>query len=283
MSGENQYLIAADGTIYPLRDLGVSVVGMSDIPAEYQTQQGYKQHGVTVQDWRLQARTLSFAFEVYARTRPDFWAARTGLIDALRPNKGLVTYRQIRSDGRRRDINGWLQPGLNLAESSDGLSFDAGFSLLCPEPSFYDPAAQTTTLAAQSLSAFVVPFAVPDDMWLGGTTQLYVTLNPGGTWRAYPIFTITGPFARLILSNETTGATFTLGTALAAGETLTVDLTPGAQTIERNGATSLDEMDDGNLVDWYLESGDNTLHGSGTGLSSATTITVQWFPRYIAL
>ena len=31
-------------------------------------------------------------------------------------------------------------------------------------------------------TTFVLPFAVSDDMWLGGTTQLYTTLDPGGTW-----------------------------------------------------------------------------------------------------
>ena len=283
MSGENQYLIAADGMIYPLRDLGVRVTGISEIPVEYQTTQGYKQHGVTVLDWRLQTRTISFAFEVYALDRLGYWQARERLIATLRPNLGVVTYRQILPDGRRRDIDGWLQPGLALAEVASGRSFDAAFSLTCPEPSFYDPAVQTATLAAQSLSAFVLPFAVPDDMWLGGTTQLYTTLTTEGTWRAYPTITIQGPYARLNLANDTTGATFTLGTALAAGDTLLVDLTPGAQTIQRNGVVSLDELEDGNLVDWHLVPGDNTLHGSGTGLTGATGITVQWSTRYIAL
>ena len=96
MSGENQYLITADGMVYPLGALGVRLTGDSDVPVTYQTTQGYGQHGVTVQDWRLTRRTLSFAFEQYTRDRRMYAAARAAVIDALRPNRGPSFRRSIR-------------------------------------------------------------------------------------------------------------------------------------------------------------------------------------------
>lgn len=283
MSGANHYLIASDGAIYPLRDLGVTLTGLSDIPVEYQTTQGYQQDGTTVVDWRLTPRTLSFAFAVDARDPRRYEAARAQIINVLRPNLGTVTYRRILPGGGRRDIDGWLNTGLALVPQGLGISMDASLSLLCPDPTFYDPAVQTGTLAIESSDAFVLPFAVPDDLWFGAGSLLSASLAVAGTFKAYPIITITGPYERLRLANNTTGAYFILGVSASASDTVVVDLTPGARSITRNGADAWDEIEEGNLVDWYLEPGTNELRGNGSGFSLATTISVAYNARYIAL
>jgi len=260
----------------------VSIVGLADIPVEYQESRGYKQHGVTVLSWSLTPRSLAFAFEETARTPSGLWAQRQALIDVLKPNTGIVTFRRVFRDGARRDIDGWIEAGMSMIREG-GLTYDVAFSLRCPDPSFYDPTEQSNSLTMAVVEAFALPFALPDDMYIGDGTSLTATVDNPGTWRAYPTITITGPYSRLVLTNNTTGASFTLGVALDVSETMVIDLTPGAITIERDGVSALDEVEGGNFVDWYLESGDNEVVASGSGIDINTTVTVSSNPRYIAL
>lgn len=280
MSGGNDYLIAANGTIYPLRDLGVQVVGLGDIPAQYIADQGYKQHGLTMRDYRMAQRSLTFTFGLYARTPMQLWQARQSLFAALSPQVGVVTYRKVLPSGARRDIQGWIQAGMTV-ETVDGRSADVAFSLECFDPAFYDPAPRALTLQVVEIPGFTLPFTVPFYFW--GDTELTAALVNPGTWRSYPTMTITGPYSRLILTNATTGASFTLGVALNSEDSIEIDLTPGAQSVTRSGSSALHEIESGNLLDWYIAPGANQVIASGSGLSSDTQIVVSYRPRYIAI
>jgi len=283
MTGENEYLISSDGQMYPLSYFGAIVTGLGNVPVEYRTRESYGQHSVTVDGFKLTPRTISFSFPLHGRSRQALWDRRQRLIEVLNPEKGVVTYRHVMPDGSRRDIDGWLDASLSLAESEDGRGNSVGFSLFCPDPTFYDPQAQSENVAAVEVTALILPFYLPDELWFGGGTTLVATVNNPGTWRAYPVLTITGPYQRLVCSNETTGATFTLGVALDIGETLVVDLTPGQQRVTRGGVNALDEIESGNIVDWLLAPGDNVLSFSGAGLTDVSQVNVSFQARYVAL
>lgn len=280
-SGEAEYLVAADGTIIDLTDLGVSLVGMSDIPVEYVASQAFKQHGATYHDWRLKPRTLTFAFEQVARSRVGCWALRDALIGVLSPAVGQVIYRRVLHDGAVRQIDGWIQSGMELAQT-DGKSFDAAFALECPDPTFYDPTIVTAIFTASADDALLVPFVVPDEMWIGSETAVQASLTNGGTWYAYPVITIQGPYQRIRLEHSN-GAFLVLGTEAYAGQEVIVDLTPGAQAITHEGVNALDELEDGNLVDFLLEPGANIITGSGAGMTGTTQVSLIYHTRYVAL
>lgn len=282
-NGENDYLIRSDGRRYPLQYYGAAVTGLGATPIEHQARRGYKQRGVTIDGFFLGPRTLSFAFDLYGLKRQDVWDRRQELLDQLNPETGIVTYRKIMPDGSRRDIDGWLDASTSLAETDDPRVTNVGFSLFCPDPTFYDPTAESDILAASEVDAFVLPFAVPDGLWFGGSTQLTGTLTNPGSWRAYPTIRIGGPFSRLVLTNSTTGASITLGVALAYGHEIVITLTPGNQSVLRDGVNAFDEIEEGNLVDWYIAPGDNVIVCGGAGLTTDSFVQIAYHPRYLAL
>jgi len=281
-NGENDYLIASDGTVYPLDALGVAVTGLAQVPVEYRTREGYKMHGVAVDDWRLTTRTLSFAFSLHSLTRQQLWQRRQALIDLLSPQGGMVTYRKILPDGRRRDIRGWLDANLTI-EDRDGRSADVGFGLFCPDSTFFDPTRKAISLEPSKVGALVVPFWIPDELWVGNGTLFSGTVTNRGNVAAYPRISVTGPYERLVLMNQTTGASFTLGVTLPSLKAIVIDLTPGLIAVTRDGVNALDEVD-GNLVEWQLLPGDNVLSSSGAGvLVGQSSVHIDFHERYIAL
>jgi len=283
---ENEYLITADG-VFLLRDYGARAVGLGNIPVSYVTRQGYKQHGVTVEDYTLQPRTISLAFDLHGRNRSGLLALRSALLRAVSPAGGApLTYRRVLPDGSRRDIQCWIDSSLSIQDGFDGVSAEVGLSLFCPDPSFYDPAKITATLTLQTATAFVLPFALPDDLWFAasGSAGLGATINNPGTWRAYPEIVIEGSYSRMVVMNEATGASFTLGVAATADDTITITLEPGKLSITRNGVLALDELEAGDLVNWYLVPGQNRVTASGSGTSEGVTaVQVKYNARYIAL
>ncbi|WP_119069202.1 phage tail domain-containing protein [Aggregatilinea lenta] len=280
---ENEYLITADGQIYPLATYGAKVTGLGGVPVEYQTAQGYKQHGVTVRDFRLQSRTLSIAFTLDARGRRRLWALRDALAAAVSPARGMLTYRKVLPDGRVREIRGWADESLSVEDVDDGCAAQVGLSLLCPDPSFVDPAWQAVTAENESSSALVLPFVMPDEFWFGGSSQYVVSLDYPGTWRGYPQLALHGPYDSATLSNLATGAQLVLGRPVPESSLVRVDTTPGAVNVTRDGVSSMAEVSDGNLVDFYLAPGANRLVLNGTGFNAATALRVEYRARYIAL
>ena len=294
VSGEADYLIVPGGAVYPLHVWGqelLSVSGLGEIGLEYQTTRGYGQHGQTVLGWRLTPRSISFQMSHAARSRRDFWAAREALLVAIRPYIGqAVTYRKVFPNGARRDIQGWLREGPSI-EETDHHSFASSFVLECPDPSFYDPAVQTITLAAGFPRAVALPVtlytvqACPDDgFWCERAATVRGDAQYAGTWRSYPVIQIDGPYQWFRLENTRTGAYLTLSVSLDVGRTLTIDLTPGTQSITDDlGNDRLNDRSAGSFIDFYLEAGSNEIVGDGGGVSSSTQVRVQYVNRYIGL
>jgi hypothetical protein len=280
---ENEYLITADGRVYPLAAYGARVTGLGGVPVEYQTAQGYRQHGVTVRDFRLGARTLSLAFRLDARGRRLLWALRGELAEAVSPARGAVTYRKVLPNGNVREIRGWLDESLSVEDVSDGRAVEVSLSLLCPDPSFVDPAWQAVTADNEQSAALVLPVVLPDEFWCGGSSQYVVVLDYPGTWRGYPQLALHGPYDSATVSNLATGAQLVLGLPLPEASLVRVDTTPGALAVTRDGVTAMAELSDGNLVDFFLAPGPNRLVLNGTGFNAATAFRVEYRARYIAL
>ena len=280
---ENEYLIAADGSIYPLRSLGVVVSNVSDVPVEYQTSRGYRQDGHTVDDFSMRGRTLNFSFNRVVQSRSNFWTVRTELLSTLTPDNGIVTYRRILPNGDRRDIQGWLQGGL-LLETPTGLDFDASFALNCPSPFYYDPTETELELETGNEGGLVLPFFLPDELWFVSENNMTGEIDYEGTWRNYPVIEIDGPYQQITVQNTTTGGSFTLAVTIPIGTTLTIDLTPGEQTIvDGDGVNHIADLSFGNLLDWFLTIGENVILAEPSGEGATTAVRVTYQNNYIAL
>ncbi|MFC1959152.1 hypothetical protein ACFLYO_00425 [Chloroflexota bacterium] len=278
--GENEYLIAGNGAIYPLADLGITVTGLGELPVEYVTSTGHRQHGYTVEDWTLSGRTLSLQFTPVVRGRSAFWAKRQVLINALSPVDGAVTYRRVLPGGERRDIQGWAK-GLAMPPGADGLHFPVSFSLECPDPSWLDPAVRTLNIQHSNVE-LTYPITYPITFGIDGIGS-GIALN-NGNWRSYPIIAVVGPFEWVALSNETTGAMFSIQAQHQVGQTTVIDLAPGRQTITRDGENLFNMLGAGsNLVDWYLRPGENFISVSSREDTDDSSVALTYYDRYIAL
>ena len=280
---ESEYLIAANGTIFPLSEYGVRVTGLGGVPVEYAMVRGYGQDGVNVADYHLQPRTLTLSFELHGRRRKELLALRQALLEVLSPAGGALTYRRVLPDGSRRDITCWVDASLSVEDHFGGTSAQVGLTLFCPDPTFYDPKEHVADFVTVVADAFVTPFYAPDEFWSSGGTTLGLTVENPGTWRAYPVIELRGDYQRAALHNVTTGALLVLGVAASAADTVIVDFRPGKRSVTRNGEPALAEVESGNMVDWYLKPGENVLQVLGGGFSASTRARLTFHPRYLGL
>lgn len=149
-------------------------------------------------------------------------------------------------------------------------------SLLALDPWWYGPA-NSTALSVASPTAFdaAIPFddVIPFD---GGASA---PVSVVGDTDAYPVITVTGPATTLTVGSG--GLSWSINSALIAGDVLVVDHRPGSRGPRKNGG----------LVDWTLLTqasrlfalapGTTSVISGSTGSTGATTITMQYEPRYL--
>ena len=169
-------------TQFLLQDYSCRAIMSSDgygMPAiTYIEQTGPYQHGATILDYRLQKRDIKLEFRSYSSNRLAYWRDRADLLDVFRVNRqpragvlGLGVLRKIlppdqsypdgdrRRKGAVRDIKVLLNSGINyaVAEGDWDLNSIVGtIDLIAPDPTFYDPVANTEVveLAATTELAF---------------------------------------------------------------------------------------------------------------------------------
>ncbi len=280
---ESEYLIAADGTIFPLSEYGARVTGLGNVPVEYATVRGYGQDGVSVANYHLQPRTLTLNFEMHGLGRGELLTLRRRLLEALSPAGGALTYRRVLPDGSRRDITCWVDASLSVEDHFGGTSAQVGLALFCPDPTFYDPKEHGADFVTVVADAFVTPFYAPDEFWSSGGTTLGLTVENPGNWRAYPVIELHGDYQRAALHNVTTDALLILGVAATAADTVIVDFRPGERMVTRNGEAALDEVESGDMVNWYLAPGENVLRVLGGGFTASTRAHLTFHPRYLGV
>ncbi len=106
------------------------------------------------------------------------------------------------------------------------------------------------------------------------------TVENTGTAPAAPIFTVTGPGRLESIVNWTTGATLTFGLTLQSGETVTIDLTPGAISMmsDYRGNVGGSVLPGSDLASWRLLPGENTIITKSTA-----PIALRWSPAYLSI
>jgi len=133
---------------------------------------------------------------------------------------------------------------------------------------------------------FPITFGTSDEFFTTGN------ITYAGTWRTYPIITITGPYTRANIQQVTMGINIALSVAITAGETRIIDLTPGAQSItDGNGDNKFSDLGAGSdLVDFAIypdpevaggiQSITAQLVGGVAGVSGAS---ISYYERYFGL
>ena len=293
ISGE-QTVDLSDGISYILT--GLDGIGMA--PAHRISQQGPQQHGASDVGYRLDPRTLVIGLLVKGGDAATWFAARSALLQLFRPADGLVSL-QLVSGSFVRQIDAAFTTQFD--KNSMGMPVDpdlrstwqpVSISLECPDPTWYDPSGQSVTYGiGGSGQAMNVPLAVP---WSVGASAINTSrqVNYAGTWDAWPIVTINGPINSPVLTNTTLGdkLDFT-GVNIAAGGKRVIDCRYGYKTVvDENGANKVSDLtSDSNLATFRIGAhpsplnGTNSIAVSGTGLTAATEVYLQFNPRYVGV
>lgn len=286
------------GVRYPL-DTGAPTYLMGDTglgmsPVRHITEQGPFQHGNTHIDTRLQPRYFALNLDFVAASFAEHYDSRASLLDIFKFVDDAIKFEFSLENGDLRQIDGFYNGDLSFpSESREWASQESVVEIYCPDPTFYDPIDSTITITIppDSIgSSWAVPMSVPTGV---GTSTLDVatSINYTGSWLAYPIITIDGPFNTPIIQNVTTGETlaFKSGTVLAAGEQRIIDCRYGVKTVvDENGVNKIAELTDASdLATFHLShktpDGNNDFEIAGSGADANTQVFIRWNERFIGI
>lgn len=305
--GELEAILTPDGRTFLLGDGAaravLSVGGRGAPPLTYHTVRGYRQHSATVVGWTLEPRTLTVTLAWAVTSRADYWAARAELMRVLRPNQGgPLRLRHVRSDGTQREIEAYPDSTPVFDDESAWETVEERLTFTCYDPTFYDPVPRTVTFTAALQDRLTFPLAFPISFGDANRLGDEVSLTYEGDWPAWPRLQAVGPYTTLTILNKTTGARIKLGQPLAAGQTRTLDLTPGRQLItDGDGVSRFDELvlPDSDLAAFNLRPagqpwGDSPHEGVPDGVNvlrveatdqviGQTQVTITYHPRYLSV
>lgn len=268
----------------------VSFDGLGMPPVRRLTQRGPMQNGDTDVGYRLDPRYIRISVLGLAGVNTAMHDRREELLGFLRPGNDVISLRWTYADTsgtQTMQIDTHYNGGLSM--SSDSLIRYAGrytFELRAADPTFYDPNGVTVQFpVSYSGTGGTVPIAIP---FFVGSTSLNVattaTLSGDNAWIVYPTFTIVGPVTDFKVVNNTTGEKLDFtGNSVGGGSTWTIDTRFGYKTVTDQSSTNqISKLTtDSNLATFHLEPGVNSLSVTGTGPSSATSVTMQYYPRYL--
>jgi hypothetical protein len=254
------------------------------------SERGPQQHGESDRGFRLDPRIVLLVLGV---TGDTMYVKRDELVSRFKPRDDPIALRWTRDDGAVRQLDCFYIEQMTLPSnvvSRYYMRVPAQFK--AADPTFYDPDLEHVVFAITlGAEEFVVPLPIP---WPIGAAVLDATtaINYAGTWRTYPIITITGPVTDCVVTNVTTGEKLDFtGVTIAAANVYTIDLRYGQKTVVNQAGTNkvADLTTDSDLSTWHLEAapdavgGVNSIHVTGTSGSAATGVTIEYYARYISL
>ncbi len=270
-------------------------VGMA--PVDRITEQGPQQHGDTDIDFRLRPRLFSLTLGVQGVGATELLALvdlktrRSRLLNIFKPRLNPLKLRWNFDDGAVRQIDchysGEMKMGIGARY---GLYQQAPIILRAPDPLFYDPTMQAVTYNLGGGSGgFAVPTPVPTAIGASTIDQTRI-IGYLGDFLENPIVLVRGPITAAIVRSSTTGEELAFtGYTIAAGVTVTIDTRYGVKTvIDSNGVSRIDKLtDDSDLATFHLAAdpdaplGDNSIRVTGSGVTTATEIFLQYYNRYV--
>jgi hypothetical protein len=265
-------------------------------PTNFITRQGYRQDGETEVYFQLGARNLSVELHrAAACTRQQYWAARNDFHEMLRPNRSGPMTLTLRTPGNlKRSIVVRASPGMVFPptpSNENDWEIDEAIPLVAFNPIWFDPAPVTISMVGTQDQQLVFPITFPIHFGLSQTIY-QASVTYAGTWKAYPIITINGPFTSVILTNLTTGVAIYLNGPVLSGDKRVLTLTPGnLSVVDGTGNSQFATLGTlSNLVDWNLRpkgevnGGINTIQALIFGATSGvTSFSLQYNNQYFAL
>lgn len=296
--------ITPDGRTYPFHTphpIGrwvISYSGFGTPPIEYVTERGPFQHGETVRDYFLRPRVIQLLIRQGFCDRVAWWGGRADLLNEIRPNRQATPtgvqpgeLQLVETDGTIRSLHVWIQDGPRFEARESGQwdewAFQEVLRFIAYDPIAFDPTQVTAAFVVALDPNLVFPITFPIQFGTGVLDEALDVTYPG-TWLSFPVITIVGPIENPRIDNVTTGEKIELTANIAAGRTITIDLTEGNKTVVDDLGNNLlgQVTPDSDLGTWHLAPdpeaplGVNTLRLRGTNPTGSTAVSLAYFERY---
>ena len=251
---------------------------------------GPQQHGDTDEGFRLHPRTASLILSVNGSSWTNMLSRRATLLNIFSP-LDLLT---IKWDGLDKQIDGYFAGSMDMS-SRDRAGFmqTIAVTLKCPDPSFYNPTINTVVFgAAAGSGTFAVPMPVPHGVGAAAVDDS-VGINYAGNWYSYPTIRITGPITDALITNVTTSEKLDFdGVTIAAGDYYDIDTSYGYKTVIDDSDVNkiADLTEDSDLATFHLQpdssdapGGSNSISVTGSSVTAATAVRLQYYTRYTGI
>ena len=204
-----------------------------------------------------------------------------------------IYYSPFSVTSRLRSITVRADPGLTLNTDSAREAhwhIDEALSFTAFNPIWYDPVAQVQTSAANVASQLVFPITFPITFALSGAS-LPMTIAYAGSWDAYPTLMLSGPYTSCYVLNTTTGVSFLMSVAIAAGQQRIITTTPGSLgVVDQSGNNAFGDLGPGsNLTDFKIKAAPEATGGLNAflfqfyGGGSGTQASLSYNPQFIGI
>lgn len=278
-----------------IRIKGVEGLGMPDV--RHMSEQYAQQDGETWSDARLQKRILTMAFQIVESDEAGLWDAREDFLRLVKVLSSGFKLRVTLPNGNVRQIDLRYDSAFTLPRTDEmhDRQQTATIQAVAHDPLWYDP---TSVLWAFAVSgggsgSWSWPLAYPAG-WGGSVAEgTLETKQYVGTWKAYPIITLTGPMEKPVITNHTTGDVleFLDGYQIDEGESVVIDLRPGNKTVthsvDGNAPDAL--TDDSDLGTWHIaahpeaRSGNNSISVAFLGANVNSRAEIRFYTRYVGI
>jgi len=286
--------VLIDGTAYRLSDgtycklLRQSGIGLP--PLHRLSERGPQQDGDSDRGFRLDPRIVTLILSLQT---PNMLTKRDQIMALFKPRNTALVLRWTRDDAAVRSLDcHYIDQAELTTQSKSRYHLEIPAQFKAANPTFYNPVPESIVFQIpDSGVALEIPLDIP---WVMGSSVLDVLIPViyTGTYRAYPVITISGPIANCVIENDATGEKLDwTGVTIAAGETRIVDLRYGFKTVvDGSGNDRLYELtNDSDLATWHLAEapdavdGLNLIHVTGSGCTIATSVTIEYLTRYVSL
>jgi hypothetical protein len=267
----------------------LSVAGRGMALAEYTQQKNFTQAGSRITGYQWQAREIQIEFTYEAKNNVRLYQFQDRLINFIRANRDeTIALRHIRTDGTIRDIDvvfNWERA--EFSRGNKGLI--ESLQALAANPFFYNPTLQSVAVDDVVSGGYGYPYGYPYG-YNSGIAGKEITY-PGNVI-THPTLIVTGPFTEVTIYNNTVNKYINVLYPLTAGQTLTIDLTPGNITIEDNLGTNLFQyVSLGSELIYFgiypdsrdVPDGLNDFSFDAVAYTNDTTLTVEYYERYLSL
>ena len=283
MSAEITEWIDPSGTLTTL-DVDWDATGrfMPDIAHEEDGVPG--QPGSRHRASRHKAHEFTIKLNVTASTEPALRTAMRQIVYAMDPTRGEGTIRVTSPLGDVREILCYYTAGLGMEEKfgSSGPTMQQCAVMFRA----YDPYWRDTTSSTQAFTIGATPsfFPIFPIRLTSSSIAVDATVINTGDVATWPVWTIVGPGAAIILRNLNTGEYISFDTlALGSGESVVIDTRPGYKTVTKSDDTNL--FPDLSILStlWALQPGNTAVRlEMSAAIAGSSSMNLSYKRKYLS-